>query len=469
MRIVGPIAPFGPRVPNPLRRTLALAVAGIVVAALAASAGAQRLVVNGAEAGEVETRIVPGTAYASAASFATALGARFDVDPGANVLTFAFGGRLVRLVVLDDPDRANQPSPAITVDGRPVEGPAAVYVGVEPYVPVKALGTALGASVAFLAEEGAVAVVVPRAEVRGELHGRGDGERLVLRASSPTKVTSFYNAPVQTLQLRFERADIASAQAFEGSRLVRADVFPTRGAVDVRVQLAPDTSYALAELPDGDGFALVVTFAAARAAVDVGPVPSPPHRHRVVLDPSPTGDGAGLALATAQAMEATLARAGYEVALTRREGTDPGLADRSAAGIGAHLFLTIAPAELPRGSLRVYHLGDAATDAALDDAVRYNAETALRRPETDGVRRAVLLDLVADTDRGRAYAEGLVRELAGAFGYAVDGPRAAPLAVLAGAGGRGLLIEVGADDLRDPSFPDLLGRTLATVLGSGGL
>jgi hypothetical protein len=41
--------------------------------------------------------------------------------------------------------------------------------------------------------------------------------------------------------------------------------------------------------------------------------------------------------------------------------------------------------------------------------------------------------------------------------------------VLTGAGGRGLLIEAGADDLRDPSFGPILAATLATVLGSGGL
>jgi hypothetical protein len=444
----------------------------LLVAWSAGLAAAQAsLMVNGLEVPGVTSSLVPGTAYAPAAAFATALGARFDVDPTARLVTYAFGGRFVQVRIVDDPDRATLVSPALTRDGRVLPGPAAVYVGVEPYVPVKATGEALGAAVSYLPERNVVVVVVPRATVAAEVERRAGQERLVLRASAPTRVTSFFNEPVQTLQLRFERAEVTAASALEGERFVRANVLPARGAVDVMVQLAPGSGYTVSEFPDGDGFLVVVAFGPARpAALDVEPLRDV--AVRVVVDPALRGGGDGdgdLTLGLAESLEATLARSGYDVVLTRRGPSAPSVQDRAVAGTGARLFLSIHAADLPRGSLRVHHLGDADDLPALEDAIRFNAETSLRRPETDGVRRQILLDLVVDLDAGRRYAEALAGELQQAGGYHVEGPFAAPLAVLAGAGGRGLLLEVGADDLRDPSFGPILAATLATVLGSGGL
>jgi N-acetylmuramoyl-L-alanine amidase len=450
----------------------------LTIALVAGLAAAQpALVVNGLEVAGVTSTLVPGNAYAPAAAFAAALGARFDVDAGARLVTLTLGGRLVQLRIVDDPGRAHQVDPAVTVDGRARAGPAAVYVGVEPYVPVKATGEALGAAVSFLADRNVVAVVLPTATVSARVDRSGAQERLVLRASAPTRVSTFYNAPVRTLQLRFERAEIGSALALEGAVFVRADVLPARGAVDVRIQLGPDGGYSLAELPDGDGFVVVVGFGAESAAA---PVASGREAAvRVVLDPARGGADEGhrfgnereadLTLALALRLEAALARAGIDVELTRR--ADDGLAvrDRAAMGTGADLFVSLHAGQLPRGQLRVHYLGEAASLPTLEDAIRFNAETSLRRPETDGIRRQVLLDLVVDLGVGRRYAEALAAELLQAGGYLVDGPRGAPLAVLTGAGGRGLLIEVGVDDLRDPSFAPILAATLATVVGSGGL
>jgi N-acetylmuramoyl-L-alanine amidase len=460
-------------------RTLLLAVVMAAGAALVAGAAAAQpsLVVNGVEVPGVTSALVPGNAYAPAAALAAALGARFDVDPAARLVTFALGGRLVQLRIVDDPQRALAVDPAVTVDGRPHPGPAAVYAGVEPFVPVKATGEALGAAVSFLPERNVVLVVMPLATVSASLERSGGRELLLLRASAPTRVSTFFNAPVQTLQLRFERANIASALMFEGRGFVRADVLPGRGAVDVRIQLGPDVAYTLTELPDGGGFVVVVAIDGAR--VDVPAPPRAPAAVRIVLDPARGGADEGhrfgadreadLMLALALRLEELLRRAGYEVDLTRRADTGLTVRDRAALGTASDLFVSLHAGPLARGQLRVYHLGEAAQLPVLEDAIRFNAETSLRRPETDGVRRQVLLDLVVDLELGRRYATALAAELLQAGGYLVDGPRAAPLAVLTGAGGRGLLLEVGADDLRDPSFAPILAATLATVLGSGGL
>ncbi len=446
----------------------------MLLIALGGFAGAQAtLVVNGVEVPGVTSSLVPGTAYAPAAAFASALGARFDIDPTARLVTFTFGARLLQLRVVDDPDRATLVTPALTVDGVDRVGPAAVYVGVEPFVPVKATGEALGAAVSFLSDRNVVAVVMPPATVTGNVDRRSGQERLVLRASAPARVTTFFAEGAQTLQLRFERALAPQASAFEGVGFVRADVIPSRGGVDVRVQLAPDTGYSVHEVPDGAGFAVVIGFGPARAA-PVAVVSPQAEAPRIVLDPAAPSAGAGdadLTAALAAILEASLRRSGYEVERTRSAGaTMPPLHERAAAGVGASLFVSIQSAgDLPRGRLRVHYLGEASDLPALEDAIRFNAETSLRRPETDGVRRQILLELVVDLDVGRRYAEALADEVLQYGGYQVDGPHGAPLAVLTGAGGRGLLIEVGADDLRDPSFGPMLAATLATVLGSGGL
>jgi N-acetylmuramoyl-L-alanine amidase len=194
---------------------------------------------------------------------------------------------------------------------------------------------------------------------------------------------------------------------------------------------------------------------------------------RIVLDPAggtgpAAGDAASDTLQAARIVAQRLERAGYEVSLTRVGPLVPAAGDRAAQGTGARLFLTLQVADLPRGSLRVFHLGDAAELSALEDAVRINAEAVLERPETDGVRRRILLDLVVDLDRGARYAEALSSALRDAGGFDVAGPRAAPVAVLTGAAGRGVLLEVGAADLRDPAFAPLLAAALASIVSGAG-
>ena len=444
----------------------------LVVLLTGVVAAQPQLVVNGLDVAGVSADLVPGTTYAPAGALAQALGARLDVDLTSQRVTFALGGRIVQVRSVDDPAGAMTLGDALRVDGIARDGPAAVRRGVESYVPVKVVAEALGARVSFVPERNQVIVVAPRARISASLEGSDRSERLVLRASTPTRVTSFFNETVQTLHLRFERSDVASAQSFVGSGFVRADVVPAGGDVDVRIQLAPEVRVDWTELPDGGGFAVVVSFASAGPGAPE--TPAAVEAARVVLDPAVgTGmaadEAAELTLDVARVAAQRLERAGFDVVLTRSGPALPAVAERSALGTGARVFVSIQVADLPPGSLRLYHLGEATDLRALEDAVRFNAEALVDRPETDAVRRQVLLELIVDLELGARYAESMAASLRDAGGYQVSPPRAAPVAVLTGAAGRGLVLEVGPADLRDPGFAQLLAATLATVATSGGM
>ena len=127
---------------------------------------------------------------------------------------------------------------------------------------------------------------------------------------------------------------------------------------------------------------------------------------------------------------------------------------------------TVTPAQ--PGSYALYYLGDAAVLADLDYAVRRNAAAGLA-DTTDAVRREILLGLLNDLALGRRYAESLQRELLLIGGYTGSGASAAPLAVLTGAAGRGLLLEFSPEDLTSQRLPVDLAAALMTVLSDGAL
>ncbi|MDF1524249.1 MAG: hypothetical protein P1P87_15715 [Trueperaceae bacterium] len=97
--------------------------------------------------------------------------------------------------------------------------------------------------------------------------------------------------------------------------------------------------------------------------------------------------------------------------------------------------------------------------------MRRNAESALASPATDAVRRALLLRLVADVDAGWRLA-GALRTALGAAGLTLDPVEGAPLAVLEGAAGRGVLLELSPIDLADPSLPRSLAAALVAALST---
>lgn len=433
-------------------------VAALIAALVAASAGSQpQLLVNGVDVPGATTTLVAGVAYAPAADFAHALGGDAVVDVAGGRVTLTLGAAIVQLALVRDPAQAGVPAPALLRDGRPRDGPAAVWTGAEAFVPVKATGEALGGRVAFLPESGAVAVVLPRPRLSWRVEGGHGDERLVFALDAPTRVVNYHRADIGVLELRFERTDVAAVTAAEGRGFVRASVETTRGTAEARVQLAPGVEPRVWSVPDAQGMQVVVSFAAPGQTAT--PSPTAVRAARWVLDAGHVaGDGAAalasdvegeLTRAFVDQLAADLGRASVTAERTRSGPAPVPLADRAAAGVGADAFVSVHLGDLPRRQARLYVLDDAASLDALDRAIRWNAEVALASAATDAVRRQVLLRFVPDLAFGRAWADEVARRLA-ADGWSVGTPVGAPIAVLAGAAGRGLLLELSADDLRDP-------------------
>jgi N-acetylmuramoyl-L-alanine amidase len=443
----------------------------VVLAAFAACAGAAaqvQLAVNGVAVPGATTTLVPGVTYAPAVDLAAALGAEVDADPISGRATFTLGAAVVQVELVSDAAQALARDPAITRDGARRPGSAGVHDGFEAFVPVKGVAEAFGGRVSFVQDSGVVVVVLPRPALSVRVDGSGLGERLVFRLDAPTRVTSYLNEATSVLELRFDRTD-AEATALDGTAFVRASVASVRGAAEVRVQLVPDRTARVLTLPDGDGASVVVAFAAELEPLDLGAA----RGARLVLDAGHDPSDPGLVVdgvretdvtrAFVDAVAEALAGSGIEVARTRPSSVAVSLAERSVLGVGADAFVSVHAAPLAAGRGRVYVLDDASGAAAMEMAVRRNAETALASPTTDAVRRALLLRLVADVDAGWRLA-GALRTALGAAGLTLDPVEGAPLAVLEGAAGRGVLLELSPLDLADPSLPRSLAAALVAAL-----
>lgn len=450
-----------------MRRLTALMA--VLAAALLGSAVAQPgLVVDGREVPGVTTALVAGTAYAPAGELAAAVGADLYVDPANARLTFTLAGRILVLPVAD-----SESGSSATLDGAPVAAGRAVRDGVEIFVPVKGVVEAFGGSVAYVADQNRVVAVMPRATVTDARLSTSAGvDRLRVRLSAPVPYSSYHNEAQSSLQYRFARSDLVAARSIEGDGILRADLIPGPGYVDLRLQLAPGVRFATAPLPSQGGFELIVEVSRS----DAEPVEE--RRPFVVIDAGHGGDDPGirfdggdteadLTLAFAQRLGERIGRSA-DVALTRR-GADPvSVSSRAAAGVGADLFVSVHAAPLPPGQFRAYYLGEAGTPDELAYAIRENAADAAREAPTDSVRRQILLDLVPDLGTGERFAQALGSELFQVGGYRLAESGPAPLAVLVGAAGRGLLLEFSPADLASPSLPDALAAALTSVLGSGG-
>lgn len=434
------------------------AALALVVAAATAALAQPQLLVNGVSVPGATTALVAGVAYAPAADFAHALGGEAVVDVGGGRVTLTLGAAIVQLAMVRDVAQATTPVPALVRDGRPRDGPAAVWTGSEAFVPVKATGEALGGRVAFLLESGSVAVVLPRPRLTWRVEGAVWDERLVFVLDAPTRVVTYHRSDTGVVELRFERTDVTATAAVEGRGFVRASVETIRGTAEARIQLAPAVEPRVWMVPDGAGMQVVVALSSPGPAQAADP---PTVRaSRWVLDAGHVaGEGAGalpndvegeLTRTFVDRLAVEVARSAVQPERTRAGPAPVTLEDRSVMAVGADAFVSVHLGDLPRRQLRLYVLDDAGSLEALDRAIRWNAESATASAATDAVRRQVLLRYVPDLAFGRAWASEVARRLA-ADGWNVAPPVGAPLAVLAGAAGRGMLLELSADDLRDPT------------------
>ncbi len=425
------------------------------------------LVVNGRTIAGNTTSLVNGVSYAPAGPLASALGGTLAVDSQRGVAAIDSGARLLQIEVFGSPEAAAAASGALRLDGVVIPGPGALDVGGEVYLPVKQVSEALGGSVTFFDTIGRVVVVQPRARISA-LRRAVSPERIEISLSSPVRYSVFFNQPVNTLLVHFERTDIELAlPALDGEQFIVAAATASGGGADLRIQLEPGVGYQVYQLPEGRGYRLVV-------ALGQGGTSPLLNGRRVVIDPGHGGTDGGtvfdafgsesvLTLGFAQRLASALRVRGISVELTRDTDHDLDVARRSSAGIGADLMLSVHAANLPVGEFNLYYLGDAADVATLDMAIRQNASAAAAI-ETDRLRRELLLGLVPDLARGRELAEGLGSRLFALGTYRSNVLAPAPLQAIGGAAGRGLLIELAPADLASPEMPARLAEAIAAIL-----
>lgn len=444
---------------------LALLLA-VLLPAFQAALAQPTLIVNGREVPGNTTGIVAGSSYAPAAPLASALGATAAVDLGRGLVVLDAGGRFLQVLVAPTPEQAQTMQGAMRLDGTVVPGPGAVLSGGEVYLPVKQVSEALGGSVTFIEGQNTVVVVQPRARLTA-MRRLTNPERIELQVSAPVRYSTYFNAPVQALQLHFERTDIeVRLPPLEGDRFIVATAAAAGGGADVRVQLVDGASYEVYQVPEGRGFRLVIALGAAgenplaagvRIVIDAG------HGGQDTGLVTAQGSESSLALAAAQRLAAALRQRGFEVTLTRDGDFTVPIDTRSAAGIGADVYLSLHAADLPAGMFNAYYLGEAADVESLEMAIRRNAAGAAAR-ETDRLRRELLLGLIPDLDVGRQSAEGIAAGLFTLGDYRAGEVAPAPLQVLGGAAGRGVLVEFSPADLASEQLPLHLAQALADLL-----
>ena len=445
----------------------------LLLLALPGVAQAQpQLSVNGSHVPGLTLNLVPGISYAPAQEFAQTLGATMMVDYGSGRLTLELGGRLVGMPVSEDPDAARG---TITVNGSSSEAATPLLTQGQLYLPVSAVAQAVGGHTSFVSEQDRVMVVTPRGRLTDvSLLEAGGAQRLVFELSSNVPF-AVQRTGEEQVAISFERTSASRLPALpQGGRVRSVRTQEGAARTTVLVTTASDTAYSSYTIPDGRGYQLVVDFfESGERQVEAA------QQVRIVIDPAHGGEDPGqelagqaeseaaLQLATSLARE--LERRGAQVLLTRREDNAVSAVERSDMGVGADLFLSLHVHDLQGQAVTVHYLGEAQEASTLELAIRQNAQAQLGET-TDPLRRRLLLNLVPDLEVGRRYAEDLQVELFNRARITVADPSPAPLAVLEGAAGRGLLLEVPATVLAGAGHEGLaqaLAGAVAQLVSAG--
>ena len=441
------------------------------------------LVVNGQSVAGLTTQLVPDVAYAPAEALAQAFGANFSFD-GAQSATFSYAGRLLAVQVYPTATEAAANTMALALEGQARAGTGAVLSNGQVFLPVRAVAQVFEAESYDPGGEEPVVVVSPRATLERAYLTSGDEgryERLVLEFDGLATFDEYVNEALGTVRLRFPNTDARTAQNSQGTYFRQAVVAPNDGFIDVRIEgISPDYRYESYVSPTADGVSVTIDILPRDEPVAAPEATSPDTAdsatgRRVVLDPSHGGADAGLrfgadseselVLDFAQRLQSALASRGVSVSLTRSQDVGLSVAQRSSQAVGADMFISLHAATLSPSNYNLYYLGEAAQAETLELAVRESAARALQNSDIDGLRRRLLLDLVPNLAQGERYAERLQNAFQSASGYSANVQAAAPLSVLEGAAGRGLMLEFSPNDLRDnPQLVEQLAQSIAAAL-----
>ena len=443
----------------------------VLVSLLAVGFVQPQLRVNGASVSGLTLDLIPSVSYVPAEGLAGALGSSYLLDRQSGLATFQLAGRVLQLRTLNTVEEALVSGEGLRLNGQVLRGPAGIFLEGALFVPVRPVVEAFGGQVSFVSAESTVVVVLPRASVDlVTVQASAGGERIILRLSGPVPYRVFYNRSHNTLQLRMDRTDTTRAQSYGGDSFLQADLLPGGGFSDFRLTLEAGTNYRLFETVAGAGFEIIIDLLSTsgeEALVATVPV-------HLVIDAGHGGTDTGqifagfgsessLVLAFAKQLRTELVRLGYLAELTRTGDTDLDLTTRSSRGIGTDLFVSIHAAEIPRGQYNIYFLEETDALKRLIPAVQENVDRVTPGLDPGSVRRRILLGLTPNLELGRRYAQALADTLFQPSGYRASPPRAAPLIVLAGAGGKGLLLEFSPEDLLSERLPGALAAALATL------
>lgn len=424
-------------------------VAGVLLAlvlALAAFAppALAQLVVSGEDLGPYSLELVPGVTYGPAVPLARALGAEIAIG---NVVTLRLGGRIVELSLSATAEAAQQPG-AFSLGGAETAAPGAVVGPGGIWLPVKAVVEAFGGYLTVMSgASNDIIVTMPRAALESLAPGAaGQRERVVANLTGPVPHSVFYNQPLATLHIRFDRTENRAPEAQLSGRGYRlASALSDRGSTELRIELAPGAGYDVFTVQTGNGYQLIVEFSAAGAPAAGIVEPQPARAQgRILLDPLPSGAADTLALELSRELARELQLHGLE-ALVTRNGAEPVTPQgRAGQARNADLVLSIAVGGTADG-FSLYYLGDAASADDLVQAERLGAELQIAAVPADpgALRRDILLGAMPDLAIGRNFATlvhgGLVHDvgLAGAEALAL------PLELLTAAGGRGIYLQIG--------------------------
>lgn len=437
-----------------------LLVALLCLWLLPAALGQTTLLVSGQEVPGLDQQTVAGVSYAPAQPFARALGAELEI--GFSTVELRMGGRLLQLRLTGDPDGAAA-ADSVAIDGTMAAGHAAVQ-GVEGVMlPVKTAAEAFGGHVTVLSgNRNAVEVRMPTAAVTAlERRGSGASERLVVTVSAPVPVRTYFNERLSTLQLHFSRTRPPSVRDQEGDSFLLAGFLSGTEEPELRVSLAPGSSYSLSSQPAGSGWQLVIAFTApataspshapaaeAAAAPAALPQVAPTPSYSVLLDPAAQTELVDLALAVA----ASLRNSGVEVTVSRTSASQQLTTLLGAATADIQLSITAGSSD----SLHI--LGDVTSEAGLTQAAELAGGD---MAEVERLRRELLVSRDLDLEAGAATA-ALLGEQLGFTAPAVS----LPLAGLLPAGGRGVRLALAAESLMDPGLAERLAAGLLHALES---
>ncbi len=443
---------------------LLLALGLLLVLSFAAAQDALRI--DGRDAGTVRSDLVPGTSYGALDRIAAVLDLEVVRSPGTRGVILRRGGRILSF---DEVEEGVSPlvSGGLQRDGVPFADLAAVRSAEGTWVPVAALARALYADVAYLATESTVVVVTPRPYLESfTLDAQGGSDVATLRFSAPLALETRRDAATGTTELTVLRTSMERAMSENGTRLRRVAVFPRDGHVVIRVE-APGVEVDVIPLADGIATTLVLR---ARANDGVLEAREPSSGVRLAIEAGVTGEdpyAAAALLDLATSLAEQLAQRAVPTTLVRATPAPAGEPQRLAAAVTSDLYLVVHEAALPSGEVRIWTLGEAASEELNAEAVRRNAVRALADAgATDALRRELLLGLVPDVSIGQRAAETLAASLYQTGGFRAGTVQRAPLAVLEAAAGRGVLIEVARADLASLALLDALVEALAGVVAA---